>query len=128
MVPRNDDQLRRPPQQPRLLSVQSFVSKHSFRSHSSSFEADDEFSATTSESDTGRMSRRDSDSDDGDSRLSGARYPGEDTRPTSQKELAGWYMYAFAAETYVICGKQAQPCVVVLAWVASLTLTCSSYM
>ena len=31
-------------------------------------------------------------------------YPGEDTRPTSDKELAGWYMYAFAAETYVICG------------------------
>ncbi|OTB02294.1 hypothetical protein M426DRAFT_62410 [Hypoxylon sp. CI-4A] len=31
------------------------------------------------------------------------RYPGEDTRPTSQKELAGWYMYGFAAETYIIC-------------------------
>ncbi|CAI4216190.1 unnamed protein product [Parascedosporium putredinis] len=31
------------------------------------------------------------------------RYIGEDTRPTSKKELAGWYMYAFAAETYVIC-------------------------
>ena len=33
------------------------------------------------------------------------RYIGEDTRPTSKKELAGWYMYAFAAETYVICGE-----------------------
>lgn len=32
------------------------------------------------------------------------RYPGEDTRPTSQKELAGWFAYAFAAEVYVICG------------------------
>lgn len=32
------------------------------------------------------------------------RYPGEDTRPTSSKELAGWYAYAFAAEVYVICG------------------------
>ncbi|RYP36931.1 hypothetical protein DL767_003179 [Monosporascus sp. MG133] len=31
------------------------------------------------------------------------RYPGEDIRLTSSKELAGWYMYAFAAETYVIC-------------------------
>jgi len=31
-------------------------------------------------------------------------YPGEDTRSTSKKELSGWYMYAFAAETYVICG------------------------
>lgn len=33
-----------------------------------------------------------------------ARYVGEDTRPTSTKELAGWYMYSFAAETYVLCG------------------------
>lgn len=32
------------------------------------------------------------------------RYAGEDTRPTSLKELGGWYMYSFAAETYVICG------------------------
>lgn len=24
---------------------------------------------------------------------------------TSTKELRGWYMYAFAAETYVICGE-----------------------
>lgn len=33
-----------------------------------------------------------------------ARYAGEDTRLTSTKELAGWYMYSFAAETYVLCG------------------------
>ncbi|PHH74150.1 hypothetical protein CDD80_3285 [Ophiocordyceps camponoti-rufipedis] len=32
------------------------------------------------------------------------RYSGYDARPTSRKELFGWYMYAFAAETYVICG------------------------
>jgi len=32
------------------------------------------------------------------------RYPGDDTRPTSTKEIAGWYAYAFAAEVYVICG------------------------
>lgn len=31
-------------------------------------------------------------------------YAGYDGRPTSRKELMGWYMYAFAAETYVICG------------------------
>lgn len=36
-------------------------------------------------------------------------YPGEDTRPTSKKELSGWYMYAFAAETYVICGMFGYP-------------------
>lgn len=33
-----------------------------------------------------------------------AQYVGEDTRPTSRKEIAGWYMYSFAAETYVLCG------------------------
>ena len=30
-------------------------------------------------------------------------YPGEDVRPTSPKEIMGWYMYSFASETYVIC-------------------------
>lgn len=87
------------PTVPRLWSRLSYVSKRSFRSHSSSFEADDEFS--------------DSDMEDGSAgqgacrRRNGAsgpaRYPDEDTRPTSPKELAGWYMYSFAAETYVIC-------------------------
>ncbi|KAH7137197.1 autophagy-related protein 22-like protein [Dactylonectria estremocensis] len=32
------------------------------------------------------------------------RHAGHDARPTSKKELLGWYAYAFAAETYVICG------------------------
>lgn len=32
------------------------------------------------------------------------RHSGHDARPTSRKELLGWYAYAFAAETYVICG------------------------
>lgn len=31
-------------------------------------------------------------------------YEGEDTRPTSRKELAGFYAYSFAAEVFVICG------------------------
>jgi len=31
-------------------------------------------------------------------------YDGEDTRPTSRKELAGFYAYSFAAEVFVICG------------------------
>ncbi|RYP72383.1 hypothetical protein DL769_004455 [Monosporascus sp. CRB-8-3] len=96
MVPRNEDQYRRPPPNQRLLSVQSTTSKHSIISHSSSFEADDERS-TSSESRI--MSPRGSIDSGGPVR----RYPGEDIRPTSSKELAGWYMYAFAAETYVIC-------------------------
>ncbi|KAI1261729.1 autophagy-related protein 22-like protein [Xylariaceae sp. FL1019] len=100
MVPRNDDQLRRPPPNPRLLSVQSIVSKYSQRSHTSSFEADDELSTTSNDSDG--MSPRSS-LDGGQGASPGRRYPGEDNRPTSSKELAGWYMYSFAAETYVIC-------------------------
>lgn len=31
-------------------------------------------------------------------------YEDEDTRPTSQKELAGWYAYGWAAEVFAICG------------------------
>ncbi|KAF2864159.1 hypothetical protein K470DRAFT_209022 [Piedraia hortae CBS 480.64] len=31
-------------------------------------------------------------------------YPGEDTRPTSDKELLGFYAYSFAAEVFVVCG------------------------
>ena len=31
-------------------------------------------------------------------------YPGEDTRPTSKKELLGFYTYSFAAEVFVVCG------------------------
>jgi hypothetical protein len=32
-----------------------------------------------------------------------ARYADEDTRPTSQKELWGWYSYGWAAEVFAIC-------------------------
>ncbi|KAF2170676.1 hypothetical protein M409DRAFT_64320 [Zasmidium cellare ATCC 36951] len=31
-------------------------------------------------------------------------YPGEDTRPTSTRELLGFYTYSFAAEVFVVCG------------------------
>ncbi|KAM5476577.1 Autophagy protein 22 [Microsporum canis] len=30
-------------------------------------------------------------------------HPQEDTRPTSRKELAGWYCYGWAAEVFVVC-------------------------
>ncbi|KAI0136223.1 autophagy protein Atg22 [Xylariales sp. AK1849] len=121
MVPRNEDQSRRPPPNPRLLSVQSIASKYSFRSHSSSFEADDERSTTT---ESGRMSPRGSI----DNGPPSGRYQGEDTRPTSKKELAGWYMYAFAAETYVICGKLSSR-ILILGYICSGgSLTNSSFV
>lgn len=31
-------------------------------------------------------------------------FPGQDIRPTSRKELMGWYSYAWAAEVFVVCG------------------------
>ncbi|KAG7109256.1 Autophagy-related protein 22 like [Verticillium longisporum] len=112
MVPRQDNHAR-PPPAPRLWSRLSNFSKKSFISFSSSFEADDERSE--SEDDDGdydyhhrqllfpAMSGRNGDRHGRDDGSPPGRYSGEDTRPTSQKELAGWYAYAFAAETYVIC-------------------------
>ncbi|PWY72142.1 autophagy-related protein 22-1 [Aspergillus sclerotioniger CBS 115572] len=32
------------------------------------------------------------------------RYPGEDTTPTTRKELWGWYAYGIAAEVFAVCG------------------------
>ncbi|CAG8303521.1 unnamed protein product [Penicillium salamii] len=31
------------------------------------------------------------------------QFPGDDTRPTSKRELAGWYCYGWAAEVFVVC-------------------------
>ena len=31
-------------------------------------------------------------------------YAGEDIRPTSTKEINGWYSYGWAAEVFVVCG------------------------
>ncbi|KAK4197858.1 putative autophagy-related protein 22, partial [Triangularia verruculosa] len=107
MAPRNNSEQLRPPPAPRLFSRLSYASKKSFRSHSSSFEADDERSSDHSGEEymmSGDNSRRSSMSSLFAHSYRPPRYPGEDTRPTSQKELAGWYAYAFAAEVYVICG------------------------
>ncbi|KAH0532720.1 hypothetical protein TsFJ059_001373 [Trichoderma semiorbis] len=79
----------------RFWSGLSILSKRSYAT--SSFEADDERSDSDDE-----MSLRDS--FDSDVRPGVPAYVGHDVRPTSKKELWGWYMYGFAAETYVICG------------------------
>lgn len=81
----------------------SILSKRSFHSFATSnFEADDERSEGDDEM-SSRSSSQDRDSDRR-RRAAGTTYAGYDGRPTSRKELTGWYMYAFAAETYVICG------------------------
>lgn len=74
--------------------LSSNSAKHSYRSHSSSFEADDERSSSEHE----RMG------EDTGLRDSPSQYAGEDTRLTSRQELLGWYTYGFAAEVFVICG------------------------
>ncbi|KAG6207328.1 Autophagy protein 22 [Claviceps purpurea] len=77
----------------RHWSAFSVFSRRSFAT--SAFEADDELSSSD---DT--MSSQSSGSDLG--RV--PQYVGHDARPTSFKELLGWYMYGFAAEVYVVCG------------------------
>ncbi|TFB04058.1 Autophagy-related protein 22 [Trichoderma ghanense] len=79
----------------RFWSGLSILSKRSYAT--SSFEADDEHSSGDDD-----MSLRDS--FDSDVRPGVPAYAGHDARPTSKKEIWGWYMYGFAAETYVICG------------------------
>lgn len=32
------------------------------------------------------------------------RYAGEDTTPTSHREVLGWYSYGIAAEVFAVCG------------------------
>ncbi|KUI65754.1 Autophagy-related protein 22 [Cytospora mali] len=97
MAPRNED-----PRPPPLRLYSHTSTKRSFHSHSSSFEADDERSPslTPSSDDFERHAAM----SPGHSSDPPTRYPGEDNRPTSSRELRGWYMYAFAAETYVVCG------------------------
>lgn len=92
MVPRSRGTAQlRPQLMQRTSSANS--AKQSYRSHSSSFEADDERSSSA-DYEMGPEAFRDDSS----------QYAGEDTRLTSRKELAGWYTYSFAAEVFVICG------------------------
>jgi UMF1 family MFS transporter len=92
MAPRAREPQHRPPPPDRMVSSST---KRSFRSHSSSFEADDERSSSGD---------RESMGPEAASRRTVSHYTGEDTRLTSRKELAGWYAYGFAAEVFVICG------------------------
>ncbi len=95
MVPRepHPQALTRPYQPQRALSSNS--TKRSFRSYTSSFEADDELSSSADNESMGP---------DRGFRDGPSQYEGEDTRLTSRKELSGWYAYGFAAEVFVICG------------------------
>ncbi|WPG97325.1 Hypothetical protein R9X50_00009900 [Acrodontium crateriforme] len=80
------------------LRVPTRSSKHFTTSANSSWtdEADDERSPLSPHSVMVSMS--------GSEELPPPAYPGEDTRPTSKKELLGFYTYSFAAEVFVVCG------------------------
>lgn len=96
-----------PPRPPlhgkRHWSSLSILSRRSFRSFTtSSFEADDERSSGDSDAMSSRSSS--TAASDRRRRTAAALHAGYDGRPTSGKEMTGWYMYAFASETYVICG------------------------
>ncbi|KAK3677448.1 Autophagy protein 22 [Recurvomyces mirabilis] len=98
MVPRHELH----PVQPHVFSTDhtsSDPSSHSSRSDTN--DADDERSISSSQTSSMRSLNHD------DNAVTGPRqpaYPGEDTRPTSRKELAGFYAYSFAAEVFVVCG------------------------
>ncbi|OTA38607.1 hypothetical protein BTJ68_01267 [Hortaea werneckii EXF-2000] len=66
-------------------------------------EADDERTPSPPDSRM-RPNSQDEQSSDSSTSSSAAAYPGEDTRPTSRKELLGFYTYGFAAEVFVVCG------------------------
>ncbi|KAF2201886.1 autophagy-related protein 22-2 [Delitschia confertaspora ATCC 74209] len=85
MVPRHAPPLR--PEPARDVSAHS---KFSVLSSSHSNEADDEQSSDQSSFNMGSQAS--------------PAYIGEDTRLTSAKELAGFYIYGWAAEVFVVCG------------------------
>lgn len=67
-------------------------------------EADDERSSSSLSSTAERRLVIMGPHDDMDGDPQEPSYPGEDTRPTSRRELLGFYTYSFAAEVFVVCG------------------------
>ncbi|KAK2762814.1 Autophagy protein 22 [Arachnomyces sp. PD_36] len=95
MVPPHERR-RRPRPSPLHPNSRDY-SKASFASPTPSFEADDEDSF---------LGGSTMEPDDDDLLGRGQRdppYPGDDPRPTSRKELAGWYCYGWAAEVFAVC-------------------------
>ncbi|KAK5097314.1 Autophagy protein 22 [Exophiala xenobiotica] len=94
MVPRNDP-FQFHYARPALPRTNSKNSHRSLISPTPSVEGDDEHDSDdeTDESLTNYT----------DTEMGPQVYEDEDTRPTSQKELAGWYAYGWAAEVFAIC-------------------------
>lgn len=77
-----------------MLLLENSHYRASIASPSPSDEADDEDSS---------WGVPDSEMDDLADMEDERRYADEDTRPTSEKELWGWYSYGWAAEVFAIC-------------------------
>ncbi|KAK5048158.1 hypothetical protein LTR84_005828 [Exophiala bonariae] len=80
---------------PPLLPHQLSQSRASLISPTPSVEADDERDSSSDDSDSAM--------DDLDDPRDDSTYADQDTRPTSRKELWGWYSYGWAAEVFAIC-------------------------
>ncbi|KIW35335.1 uncharacterized protein PV07_02037 [Cladophialophora immunda] len=95
MVPHHDPLFAAARQRPPLSRQSSHQSQISLISPTPSVEADDERESSWgySDSDMGDFTEPEAE----------MRYADEDTRPTSQKELWGWYSYGWAAEVFAIC-------------------------
>lgn len=52
------------------------------------------------------------------------RYAGEDTSPTSHRELLGWYAYGIAAEVFAVCGVGTLTAILVISQSAQVILSC----
>lgn len=89
---------------PTTRSRSEYLQQYSPDHDDTGSEADDErssFSSSRSWRDGNVMGPADH-GDDND--IPDPSYPGEDTRPTSTRELLGFYTYSFAAEVFVVCG------------------------
>lgn len=97
-VPRNDPF---PPNnvRPVLFRAQSKQSQRSLVSPTPSVEGDDEHSEEDSDDDDDE----DSLTNLGQAEMGPQPHEDQDTRNTSEKELAGWYSYGWAAEVFAIC-------------------------
>jgi len=100
------------PQRPVPPRLPSANTKTSLVSPSPSCEADDERSLSEASMEFSLPGSR-----------GPPQYPGEDTRYTSKKELAGWYGYGWAAEVFVVCGIGEACRVLVLYFVQGLIRT-----
>lgn len=56
------------------------------------------------------------------------RYENEDTSPTSQRELTGWYCYGIAAEVFAVCGVGKYSALARFDQGSLLNFTCKNYM